>query len=367
MKIHFDGTLQDTRRIRAGFIGCGSHSFRNIYPTFQFAPVELAAVCDLSLEKAQAFAAQFGAHAAYSDYHEMLRRENLDAVFVVTSYTENGRPRYPDIAVDCLNAGVHVWIEKPPAASVEEIEKMQRAAEQNHRQVGVGFKKMFFEANRKAKELAYSEDFGTISMASLQYPQGIPTTEEFARYREGQREPSVTWFLDHLCHPVSLMLYLFSMPETLYYARSGNGAGSAVFTYQNGLVVNLQLTCGAASNCGMERTMILSDRGRHITVENNIRVSYHRDVQGLQYGCEPYYYQGGDSGASTVWEPEFSLGQLYNKGLFLLGYYGEVNEFAQAILENRPLSNGTLEQAWQATRIFECFAEGPNRVISLSR
>ena len=42
-RINFHGKLADEPEIRAGFIGCGSHSFRNIYPTFQFAPVDLIA------------------------------------------------------------------------------------------------------------------------------------------------------------------------------------------------------------------------------------------------------------------------------------------------------------------------------------
>ena len=56
MRISFRGKLVEGPRIRAGFIGCGSHSFRNIYPALQFAPVELVATCDLQLEKARAFA-----------------------------------------------------------------------------------------------------------------------------------------------------------------------------------------------------------------------------------------------------------------------------------------------------------------------
>jgi hypothetical protein len=57
---------------------------------------------------------------------------------------------------------------------------------------------------------------------------------------------------------------------------------------------------------------------------------------------------------------------LYNKGLFLLGYYNEVNEFARAILEGRPIVKGTLDQAWQITRLFEAFAQGPGQTISLA-
>lgn len=111
--------------------------------------------------------------------------------------------------------------------------------------------------------------------------------------------------------------------------------------------------------------MIVSDKGRHIIVDNNVRVTYHR-TPNLGYGNVPDFYTTDVDETTSVWQPEFSLGQLYNKGIFLLGYYNEVNEFARAILENRPLAKGTLEQAWQVTRIFEAFAQGPDQKISLS-
>lgn len=365
MRISFTGQLIDEPEIRAGFIGCGSHSFRNIYPTFQFAPVKLVATCDLVPEKAQAFAAKFGAQSAYSDYREMLEKEELDAVFVVTGYNAKGRPLYPEIAVDCLNAGRHVWIEKPPAASCGAIEKMQRAAEKAGKNVVVGMKKMFFPANEKAKELATAPDFGRVSLAMLQYPQHVPTVDEFARYlHDEERVNAVVGFLDHLCHPASLMVFLLGMPSTLFYERSASGAGMATFGFESGAVASLAMTHGAAINFGMERTTLVSDSGKHIVVDNNVRVSYHRDP-GRGYGNWPNFYNGAPEQTSAAWEPEFSLGQLYNKGLFLLGYYGEVNEFARSILENRPPAKGTLEQARQVTRLFEAFAEGPGKRIAL--
>ena len=125
MRIGFRGELVDEKRIRAGFVGCGSHSFRNIYPTFQFAPVKLVATCDRHLDKARAFAEVFGAEAAYGDVDLMLQHDDLDAVFVVTGYDDQGRPQYPRLARQCLAAGKHVWIEKPPAATTSEIEQLQ--------------------------------------------------------------------------------------------------------------------------------------------------------------------------------------------------------------------------------------------------
>ena len=53
-------------------MGCGSHSFRNLYPVMPFVPVKLAAVCDLDGARAEAFAAEFGAERAYTDHRRML-------------------------------------------------------------------------------------------------------------------------------------------------------------------------------------------------------------------------------------------------------------------------------------------------------
>ncbi len=367
MRIGFKGKLIEEEEIRAGFIGCGSHSFRNIYPTFQFAPVNLVATCDMEIDKAEAFAAKFGAEKAYSNHQEMLERDDLDAVFIVTGYNEKGRPQFPVLAADCLNAGKNVWIEKPPAATSAELEDLQKTAKANGKIVVCGMKKMFFTANEKAKELMSDEAFGKPSLVMLQYPQRIPEVEEFRRYLEDEEwvKPCVS-FLDHLVHPMSLLVYLMGMPKTLFYERAHTGSGMATFTYDGGVVASIALTGNAAKNGGMERTMIVGDKGTHISVENNFRVTFHQNPvldPGTGYGASPSFFTGPKERASSVWEPEVSLGQLYNKGLFLLGYYGEVNEFARAILEKRQPARGTLEQARQCTRVFEGFAEGPGKTI----
>ncbi len=195
MRIDFHGRLSEEPVARVGFIGCGSHSFRNLYPCLQFCPTELVAVCDLDIDRARAFARQFGAERAYADHHEMLAKERLDGVLICTGYDSAGRPTYPQLAVDCMEAGCHVWMEKPPAASCAEIERMQEAAERAGKHAMVGLKKMFFPANEKAAELMRAREFGAVSYVSIQYPQRIPTVEEFAAYARGERGPAVG-FLD---------------------------------------------------------------------------------------------------------------------------------------------------------------------------
>jgi predicted dehydrogenase len=363
--IDFHGRPREERRIRAGFIGCGSHSFRNVYPALQYLPVDLAAICDLDPGKARAFAAKFGAPAWYTDHRRMLAEEGLDAVLVVAGYDRRGRPLYPALAIDALKAGAHVWTEKPFAATVAEVDSVADAARRARRIVVVGLKKAFSPANARARELARTPGFGAISQVTAQYPQYIPTTGEFRRYLgEGRRVPGVVGFLDHLCHPLSVLVGLLGRPRTLVYERSRSGGGVAVFTYPSGTVASLALTHGSAYGPPAERTTIVSDRGRHIVVDNNFRLTLSRS-RGLAYGASPDFFGGNPAEASSVWEPEMSLGQLYNKGLFLLGYYAELREFCDAILEGRQPRHGTLAETRIITAIFGAFAKGPGRRITL--
>ena len=73
------------RRLRAGIVGVGSHSYRNLLPTMTFLPVDLVAVCDLNRDLAAATARQYGAAGVYTSSPEMYRREKLDAVFLCVS------------------------------------------------------------------------------------------------------------------------------------------------------------------------------------------------------------------------------------------------------------------------------------------
>ena len=360
-KIGFLGEITDVPMLRIGYVGCGSHSRRNVLTTLGYVPVEKAAICDLYEDRPGVFADEFGFKAHYKNHTEMLANEKLDAVFIVTNYDKEARPVFCKIATDCLNAGCHVWMEKPPAAEADELEALKALAKRLDKQVAVGFKKMFFPANEKAKALVGDD----IQLGIFQYPQYVPTREEFDAYLQRQPIWPVAGFLDHLCHPVSLILFLMGIPRTLFYSRNKMGGGNATFTFDNGGVATLALTHGSATNGGMERTMLIGGGGQHVVVDNNVKLSLHRTPRGIGYGNAPDFYLDSPENVTAVWEPEFSLGQLYNNSLFLLGYYGEINEFCNAVLEKRAVAKGHLDDAIIITKIFRAFAEGAEKLIPL--
>jgi predicted dehydrogenase len=369
MGINFVGEMTDKPRIKIGYIGCGSHSRRNVLPALKFAAdsVETVAICDLNHEKAKVFASEFGFKRAYGNHIEMLEQEDLDAVCIVTGYDGNLRPIYPALARDCIERGCHVFAEKPPAATSGELISLKKLAKEKNKEVLIAFKKMFFPANEKAKQLSDEESFGGISMALLQYPQYVPTQQELTDYFDKSNPLwSVCSFLDHLCHPVSLLVYLMGTPESLNYMRGADGTGIINFSFADGAIASIALTHGSSNNGGMEHTQLFAkNHGKHITIENNIKLSLHQTPPDLHYGASPSFYTGTPENATAVWEPEFSLGQLYNKGLFLLGYYGEVEAFAQAVINKTRVPKAGLDDAIIITKIFESFVQGPNKMIKI--
>jgi predicted dehydrogenase len=346
------------RKLKTTFIGCGEHAQRNIYPTFQYAPVDLVAVCDLDLGRAEACARQFGAQRAYYDYHEMLQKEQPEVVFVVTDYDKDSRPRYPKLTIDCLSAGAHTWIEKPPAASSQEIREMMKVSAQAGKHVGVGFKKMFVPANQKAREIVQSPEFGLISSVTARYPLALPPPEERSSAKKMQS------FLDHIVHPHSVLNYLAGGLESIFIRRNQRISSSIVsLRFKSGSIGALHLSQGQSDRSYLERTEVIGE-GANVVIENNLRLTYFRRARPPgDYGRAGSYFDENIDHAPLVWEPEFSLGQLYNKGIFLLGYAGEVIYFTSRLLEGKAPEIGTLNNALELLKIYEAYRKGDEEIV----
>ncbi len=357
-----DYRFEAVRTVRAGFVGCGGHSYRNIYPTFRYAPVDLVAVADVAEERAAGYAREFGAQRAYRDYREMLSIEDLDCVFVVTNYDDRGRPRFPTIAIDAMRAGCHAWIEKPPAADLAEIEAMMTVERETGKFVQVGFKKMFTPANEKAREISQRPEFGGVSQLTVRYPQAVPPA---ATRFDLAGTPAAVGFLDHIFHPLSVIQLLGSGVTTLLYQRDERAGGMfALLGLRDGGVACLHSVGGPGRHAPLERVEVVG-RGAHLVIENGVKLTYYRPGQPLPYGRAPSFIAPDDE-APLRWEPEFSLGVLSNDNAFLLGYVQEVRAFCQSVLANTTPERAGLRDAWQMMRIYEAFREPAGRTIDLA-
>lgn len=98
--------------------------------------------------------------------------------------------------------------------------------------------------------------------------------------------------------------------------------------------------------------------GASIVIDNGVKITYYRRGAVHAYGREASYIVDDDI-APLTWEPEFSLGQLYNTNLFYLGYVPEILHFCDAVLAGTALTLGTLDQVDKIMALYEAYQDLP--------
>jgi predicted dehydrogenase len=146
---------------RFAVVGVGANVFNMHAPALQSSAFEIAAVCDVNLAAAERQAERFGC-PYFADHREMLAAIRPDAVAVLTPH-----PFHAAIAIDCLNAGAHVLVEKPIAVQVAEADRMIAAAEQAGRLLAVNLQHRTRGEIRTAKKLIESGRLGQIQRVEM--------------------------------------------------------------------------------------------------------------------------------------------------------------------------------------------------------
>jgi len=146
--------------LKVGIIGTGNIAQWHISSYKAVEGVDVTACCDLSMERASAFAEKNGISEVYASYEEMLEKADIDAVSV-TTWNNAHMPA----TVAALNAGKHVLVEKPMAMNAEEGRVMKEAAEKNGKLLMVGFVRRFDVKTELAKEYIDRGELGEIYYA----------------------------------------------------------------------------------------------------------------------------------------------------------------------------------------------------------
>lgn len=154
------------KKLKFAIIGCGRISYKHVEALFNNREeAELVATCDVVLEKAEAKRAEYiektGVAAdsvhAYTDYKEMLEKEEID---VVTIATESGY--HAEIAIYAMNKGAHALIEKPMAMSIDDANEMIKVAKENNVKLAVCHQNRFNKPIQKLREAMEAGKFGKL-------------------------------------------------------------------------------------------------------------------------------------------------------------------------------------------------------------
>jgi len=151
----------------------------------------LKTVCDLDEKKLEKISKLYPAVKITTNYDDVLKDSEIDAVVIATN-----PGTHSELALKALEAGKHVFVEKPMALSSKEGEQMVKLANEKKLVLMTGHTFVYNAAVRKLKELAESGELGEVL-----YVYG-------SRLNLGlyQKETNVVWDLGP--HDVSILLYL---------------------------------------------------------------------------------------------------------------------------------------------------------------
>lgn len=343
-------------RIPVALIGCTDHVYRNVLPALGYTPAEIVAVADPDPGRAQSFRRITGAKREFTDYRKLLDEVRPTAVCVAMGYDGAGLPLEPPVVAAALERGCHVWVEKPLAASVDVVDRLRSLSIKAGRFVLVGIRRMFSPSILKAAELIESGELGDVTSIYVRYPESLPPVGE-------RSTRSVRAFLDHYVHPFGALLRLVGPVESLHVEREARRGGAVLsLRFVSGAVGSVHLTAGQSAASPLERLEIVGD-GANLVIDNNTRIAFYRRSAKAAYGRKGVYYSPGADEGPIIWEPEFSLSQVYNQHVFLQGYVHSLLYFFECVKTSAPPATAGLDDLRHLVTVYQAILDAQGTVL----
>ncbi len=249
-----------------GVIGAGSFTTGVLLPALKKTSAHLKAIASAGGTSAAIAAGRFSFRQSTSDYHTILADPEINTVFITTRHNAHAR-----ILIEALQAGKHVFVEKPLALNRTELEQVEAAAAAAPgQQLMVGFNRRFSPLAVKMRGLLN----GRSQPASLIYTVNagdIPANH-------WTHDPAVGGgrIIGEGCHFIDLLCYLIGQPLVGVEARMvGDQPGipirgdkiTILLEFQDGSTAALHYLANGSKRFPKERVEAFSE-GRVLLLDN---------------------------------------------------------------------------------------------------
>ena len=207
--------------LKIGIVGLGFMGKMHFRCLKSLEDIEIKAICDADVKQLNDTSGVKGNISGaeenldisnislYSDLTTMLDEEKLDAVsiasptFLHTSQT-----------IEALDAGLHVFCEKPMALNSYDCQRMIESSHKNGKTLQVGHCIRFWPEYVKAKEIIDSQKYGKVLAATFQRLSLTPTWSWNNCFLDGKRSGGA--MLDLHIHDADYIQYVFGMPKAVF-------------------------------------------------------------------------------------------------------------------------------------------------------
>ena len=150
--------------MRIGIIGCGVAIQHHIPAIRNVKGAEIVGISDIRTDKLENVANRFNIENKFTDFFVMIKQQRPDIVFITTP------PRtHAPIAIQVMDLGCNVLVEKPMAITTEEADAMIEASKKNNVKLCVVHQHLFDPHIQRAKRLLETGVLGDIVYAEVKY------------------------------------------------------------------------------------------------------------------------------------------------------------------------------------------------------
>lgn len=343
-------------RLRMVLVGCGEQATNMLHPAVSHMDeVEVVGCCDLDEQSAARTARRYGLPRYWTDVDTMLRECEADAALIAAFPAAHAQ-----IAVKCLEAGLHLFLEKPLGMNLKEADEVEAAAEKSGMQVRLGFMKRYAPSYTQLKRIIDSDEFGEPSL--------------FVGKQGGGYRPSSSDLLRvGSIHMFDCSRYLIGEPNSLYATKYEKTDGQVSFsvnvTFDNGCVGSYILT---SLNTWM------APRMSWVEVTGDQNTVWVQDMRDWEWWKPPLASQkvemlqrvrevpspGAIGRVNTT-----NITQFENQGFYRHGYFQVIHSFVKAILANEPAGAPDIRDGRRALEMAIAVEESAKsgKIVDLSR
>jgi myo-inositol 2-dehydrogenase / D-chiro-inositol 1-dehydrogenase len=328
--------------LRIGWIGCGTHANEMLLPQLTRHDVTLAVMCDADADRLAKTAARYGVAPknAVRDWRAVLAREDIDAIGLAV-----GPQGHFEIGLAAIERRLPMFMEKPPAPTAAQAQRLADAAQERGVPVIVGFMKRYSTANRIALNIVGSADFG---------PRASFLGEYMTAPTYFTKDPDYSGFYLHHCvHYFDLVPQLMGDVESVGARRHELAPGKLLlhvdFRFASGAIGTLVMGTHQSRGTPMEWWQVMGDH-RRVEVRNVHEVRYYR--------APPFKVSDkdatlSDSDDTLVWEPNLTAAANEDHK----GYHALLADFVGAV--RGPVDAPTIADGARAMRLLEKVIGGP--------
>lgn len=283
--------------IRWGLIGCGDIAAKRVAAALsQGRGSGLVAVARARAELAAGFAESHGAKRWHADWRDLVRDEELDAVYLATPVH-----LHAEQAVAAAESGKHVLCEKPMALDVSGCERMIAAARGHGVRLGVAYYRHHYPVVMRLRALLASGELGDPVLAHVQAFEGFDVPPDHPRawfLRRGQAGGGP--MADFGCHRIEVLLDLLGplaeahgfSDNVRFRARDVEDTCVAHLRFRSGSVAVLSVTHAAHERRDtLEIFGTLGSAHSRVLNEGDLRVVTSHGVREERHPPHPNFHQ----------------------------------------------------------------------------